>query len=334
MKVVLTLLVRDEEDVIEANLLHHLELGVAHIVATDHRSTDRTIGVLRRFEREGVLTLVREESAELRQSDWVTRMARLAATEHGADWVINGDADEFWWPRDGGLVEVLDAIPARFGALRGLWRNFVPRPDDGRPFYERMTVRRRPALELADPFHAQVKVVHRAHPDVVVTQGNHDALGPPLPLVREWLPFEILHFPIRGAAQARRKFQATRDAGLRTPGTSVSQHAAAAARALDAEGEDAFFRSVVCDDAALRAGIEAGELVTDTRVRDRLRALIRHTRAPEHPTPTLADDVAFAVEAQVMLEHDSWVKLTGRTERLERAVTTLGQSVFARRDGR
>ena len=177
MRVVLTLLVRDEADVVEANLAYHLALGVDHVIVTDHRSSDGTTEILERFARDGRLTLIREESEELRQSDWVTRMARLAATEHGADWVINGDADEFWWPRDGALRDVLAAVPPRFGALRGLWRNFVPRPDDGRPFHERMTIRRRPASDLTDPFHAQVKVVHRAHPDVVVTQGNHDALG-------------------------------------------------------------------------------------------------------------------------------------------------------------
>jgi hypothetical protein len=327
MKIVLTLLVRDEADVLEPNLLHHLDLGVAHVVATDHRSADGTIEILRRYEREGVLTLVREESEQLRQSDWVTRMARLAATELRAEWVMHADADELWWPRDGSLAEVLAAVPDRYGALRGLWRNFVPRPDDGRPFFERMTLRRRPSADLTDPFHAQVKVVHRAHPNVLVTQGNHDALGPPLPLVREWLPFEILHFPVRSPAQARRKFQVAREAGLRSPGTSVPQHTDAAARALESQGDEGFYDRLALDDDAVRRGLESGELTEDIRARDRLRALLAGTTAPEPPSPTLADDVAFAAEAQAMLEHDAWVKLQGRAERLERAIGGLEQSV-------
>ena len=327
MKVVLTLLVRDEADIVEANVLHHLELGVAHVIATDHASTDGTTEVLRRFEREGLLTLLVEESEELRQSDWVTRMARLAATDLGADWVVNADADELWWPRDGSLAEVLAAVPWRYGALRGLWRNFVPRPDDGRPFFERMTVRRRSSSDLTDPFHAQVKVVHRAHPDVVVTQGNHDVLGPRLPLIREWLPFEILHFPVRSADQARRKFQVARDAGRRSPGTSVPQHTDAAARALDEAGEHMFYARLALDDDAVLRGIASGELTEDTRLRDRLRALFDGTTVPEPPPATLADDVAFAVEAQAMLAHDAWVKLQARADRLERVIAGLERSV-------
>ena len=256
-------------------------------------------------------------------------MARLAASELGADWVINGDADELWWPRDGTLHEVLDAVPARFGALRGLWRNFVPRPDDGRPFYERMTVRRMPSSEYTDPFHAQVKVVHRAHPDVVVTQGNHDALGTPLPLVREWLPFEILHFPVRSAEQARRKFRVARAAGLESPGTSVPKHTEAAVKAMDERGDTDFYRALVVDDAALRRGLDAGELATDTRVRDRLRALVAGAPLPVPAPLALPDDVAFAVEAQAMLVNDAWVRLPGRAERLQRRIATLERSPFA-----
>jgi hypothetical protein len=330
MRIVLTLLVRDEADVVEANLAHHLALGVDHVIVTDHRSSDGTTEILERLAGDGRLTLIREESEELRQSDWVTRMARLAATEHSADWVINGDADELWWPRDGSLRDVLTAVPARFGALRGLWRNFVPRPEDGRPFHERMTIRRLPASDLSDPFHAQVKVVHRAHPDVVVTQGNHDALGAPLPLIREWLPFEVLHFPIRTAEQARRKFRVARDAGLASPGTSVPQHTEAAVRTMDAEGDQSFYDRLVVDDAAVERGLASGDLTSDTRVRDALRAIASGAALPEAPEPTLTEDVAFAVEAQAMLEHDGWVKLTGRTERLERRLAALARSPLTR----
>lgn len=330
MRIVLTLLVRDEADVVEANLAHHLALGVDHVIVTDHRSSDGTTEILERFAGDGRLTLIREESEELRQSDWVTRMARLAATEHGADWVVNGDADELWWPRDGPLRDVLAAVPARFGALRGLWRNFVPRPEDGRPFHERMTIRRRPASDLTDPFHAQVKVVHRAHPDVVVTQGNHDALGAPLRLIREWLPFEVLHFPIRTAEQARRKFRVARDAGLASPGTSVPQHTEAAVRTMDAEGDQSFYDRLLVDDTAVERGLASGDLTSDTRVRDVLRAIASGVTPPKAPAPSLAEDVSFAVEAQAMLEHDGWVKLTGRAERLERRLDALARSPLTR----
>jgi hypothetical protein len=330
VRVVLTLLVRDEADVIEANLVHHLAVGVDHVIVTDHRSSDGTTEILRRFEEDGAVTLLREQSDELRQSDWVTRMARLAATGHGADWVINGDADELWWPRDGALHDVLDAVPPRFGALRGLWRNFVPRPDDGRPFHERMTLRRRPAADLTDPFHAQVKVVHRAHPEVVVTQGNHDALGAALPLIREWIPFEVLHFPVRSAEQARRKFRVARSAGLASPGTSVPQHTEAAVRAMDAEGDTRFYDRLVVDDEAAERGLARGELTVDTRARDLLRARAAGETPPAAHAPTLADDVALAVEAQAMLEHDAWVKLTTRAERLERRLDVLARSPLAR----
>ena len=140
----------------------------------------------------------------------------------------------------------------------------------------------------------------------------------------------MLHFPIRTAEQARRKFRVARDAGLASPGTSVPQHTEAAVRTMDAEGDRSYYDRLVVDDAAAERGLASGELTSDTRLRDALRAIGSGETPPEAPAPTLAEDVAFAVEAQAMLEHDGWVKLTARAERLERRLDALARSPLTR----
>jgi hypothetical protein len=103
VKLVMTLLVRNEADIVQANLDYHLAQGVDHVIVTDHGSTDETPRLLRDYERNGVATVIREEGDEHHQSVRVTRMARLALTAHCADWVFHNDADEFWWPLSGSL---------------------------------------------------------------------------------------------------------------------------------------------------------------------------------------------------------------------------------------
>ena len=127
MKLVMTLLARDEADVVDAQIAFHLHAGVDFVVATDNRSEDGTTEILERYQRAGRLHLLREPGDDMRQDEWVTRMARLAATDFGADWVLNADADEFWWPRGGSLKDVLALVPERYGLVRGCWRHFLPR---------------------------------------------------------------------------------------------------------------------------------------------------------------------------------------------------------------
>ena len=122
MKLVMTLLVRDEADIVDEQIAFHLDAGVDFVVATDNRSQDGTTEILERYASEGDLHLIREPGEDLRQSEWVTRMARLAATEFGADWVLNTDADEFWWPQGAGLADVLAVVPERYGVVRAAWR--------------------------------------------------------------------------------------------------------------------------------------------------------------------------------------------------------------------
>ena len=116
MKLVQTLVVRDEVDIVEDQLDYHLEAGVDFVIASDHGSTDGTTEILERYAREGHLLRIGVEG-EMRDGPWRTHMARLAATEYGADWVINTDADEFWMPRGGTLREVLDSVPTTHGVV-------------------------------------------------------------------------------------------------------------------------------------------------------------------------------------------------------------------------
>src|SRR3990172_9558556 len=141
MRLVMTLLARDEADIVDAQIAFHLNAGVDFVVAIDNRSVDGTTEILERYERAGRLHLIREEGDVMRQAEWVTRMARLAATDFGADWVINSDADEFWWPRGGSPKEILSAVPRHYGVVRGFQRHFAPRPEEEGHFAARLTVR-------------------------------------------------------------------------------------------------------------------------------------------------------------------------------------------------
>ena len=100
MRLVMTLKVRDEADIIEDNLRFHRAMGVDFFVVTDNGSVDGTSEILDRYVSAGLAHVIQEPTSGLRSNemDWTTRMARLAASEYGADWVFNNDADEFWCP--------------------------------------------------------------------------------------------------------------------------------------------------------------------------------------------------------------------------------------------
>lgn len=49
----MTLLVRNEADIIETNLLFHRQMGVDGFIVTDNNSTDETANILRKYYEKG-----------------------------------------------------------------------------------------------------------------------------------------------------------------------------------------------------------------------------------------------------------------------------------------
>jgi hypothetical protein len=130
-------------------------------------------------------------------------MAR-AATEMGADWVINNDADEMWWPLEGNLKTTLERVPPECGSVIVQRSNMLPvRALDGHPF-ERMVLRDMHSVNaLGDPLPG--KAAHRAAMDVEVSVGNHVVWSLSLGPSAETPSMTIFHFPYRSYAQFERK---------------------------------------------------------------------------------------------------------------------------------
>jgi hypothetical protein len=101
VRLILTLLVSDEDDLIEANLRYHFAQGFDFAVMTANRASDHTLATIQRFVDEGRARLLLEPGDGHDHQAWLTRTARLAAREHDADWVLNADVDEFYWPEVG-----------------------------------------------------------------------------------------------------------------------------------------------------------------------------------------------------------------------------------------
>jgi glycosyltransferase involved in cell wall biosynthesis len=106
-KLVMTLLVRDEVDIIKYNIDYHISRGVDFIIATDNGSIDGTRDVLLKYQDMGILHLIDEASKDYSQAEWVNRMSKIAFEKYQPDIIFHCDADEFWCPKSGNLKNEL-----------------------------------------------------------------------------------------------------------------------------------------------------------------------------------------------------------------------------------
>ena len=293
MTAVFTMMVRDEADVIAATLEHHLAQGIDTIIVTDNGSVDGTREVLREYEAVAPVIVFDDPEHRKQQGEVVTRMARLAHDRFGADWVVNGDADEFLVPLDSKLTlrEVFERMPVELGAFTAPVVNLagpMARRGSGIRRLVHRDVRSQAQLRSVGLLsHPTPNAIHVGSADVDVSQGNHFTSIEQRGEVPPELALEVLHLPWRSVAQLARKTENMGRGYEASPDLRPSprHHGMRDWRRLKGGVLEAFL--------ALRSPTEtelAGEgFVADSRLRERLEQLVEHARIPERLRECLDD---------------------------------------------
>ena len=265
----MTLLVSVEDDLIGPTLEYHFARGVDFAVVTANRASDAVLDTIQRYVDEDRAHLILEPGDTHAQGPWATRMARLAATDFGADWVVNLDADEFYWPEAAGdLKTVFEAVPQRWGSVVVPLCHFLPPHEQQGFFADAMTVRETRSLKPSGRHHF-TKVAHRGSPDVVVSRGLHRISGVDLPPVPGWRPILGLHFPMRSYEQFVRKVVKSGEAAERsTNPVDQSKRNIERLEAYRAGRLPEIYRELQTTEEDIAAGLAEGRLVRDRRLAD------------------------------------------------------------------
>jgi hypothetical protein len=214
--IVMTLMVRDEIDIIVPMIEHHLAQGIDWLLVTDNGSIDGTREVLASYESSGRVVVEDYLKHDKNQTAVVSAMASRAATEYGATWVINGDADEFFLPKDPSitLADALAHTPTGVGSFSVSVTNMSGEPARTGGWLERLTFRdERPDETLMERValhaHPSDNVIHVGRAGVTVQQGNHGVSIPSVGRPPAAYDIEVQHFPWRTYSQYSTKVMNT-----------------------------------------------------------------------------------------------------------------------------
>lgn len=199
-RLIMTLLVKNEEDMLEENLIFHKAMGVDGFIITDNNSSDRTPEIIRKYKEKGwIVEAIEEKATDYQQKKWVDRMIWKAKSVHKADWVINADADEIWYAPSGDLKTEL--VSSRANVLTCEMKCVYP--EEGKPFWqwgrtvEVVNDLERYNLSRYSLFARQnKKVIHRTAGYIQISMGNHKVTM--FPKKVEKSNIHIYHYNIRG----------------------------------------------------------------------------------------------------------------------------------------
>ncbi|WP_174147761.1 glycosyltransferase family 2 protein [Leisingera sp. ANG59] len=271
-KLTMTLLVRNEADILADNIRFHHAMGVSSFIVMDNLSTDATPEIIQALSQDLDIEYLHQPADDYNQREWVTAMARKAAAEHGADWVINNDADEFWLPDSGDLQDFCASLPEAAGTV------IVPRHNAVVPAVPGALLAGRCGPRITELFEREScnaegqplprKVLHRASATAEVAQGSHRVSNVPGYASDGQGRIRILHYPCRALAQYKDKIRLGGAAYARN--TALPTRAGAIWRAqyegLERGAVEQFWRDLALAPEEQEIGLLRGDLMRDGRV--------------------------------------------------------------------
>ncbi|HEX2740832.1 MAG TPA: glycosyltransferase family 2 protein [Rubrobacter sp.] len=273
-------MIRNEVDIVRTNVLYHLALGFDRLLIVDNGSTDGTTEALKQIGDRDPRVRWHRDEGPYKQREIMTVLAREAHAD-GADWVVQIDADEFWYAAGRSFRDVLETSDA--GVLRAEVENFIQRRDQRESSPAALLhMTRRAASPIWPPGRAQdlvesrkIGFVEKTYPrkcisrptaEIEIEAGNHRVSGVDGQGRRTDELF-CFHAPIRSRASLEERVRtATRPAEAgRKPGQGRYRRML---EGFDDEAVDREWEANSYEDGHLDVYGERHPVVFDPRLRD------------------------------------------------------------------
>lgn len=207
----MTILAKNESDIIEHQILYHKSMGVDGFIVTENNSSDNTREIFERYRDKGwIKEIIYETSDNHDQKKWVDRMIKIASEKYQADWIINSDADEFWSCSSCSLKNEL--IKSTANVLYVDIYNIYP--ENSEKFYEndklifdckKVPSNIKDKLSPYSIYNEQIhKVIHRSKGYLSIENGNHN-VAMKRKSSKKSNDIIICHYSLRGLAHFKRK---------------------------------------------------------------------------------------------------------------------------------
>lgn len=218
IKLAMAMQVKDEKDIVELNIRYHALKGCKAFFVMDNNSTDGTGEILKSLKSEFNIHLYSDLSINFSQSKNMTFLTN-EARKNGYDWVIENDADEFWYPHSKDLLCGLDR---RQTVLRAKLYHMQARTEDAE-YWWRSNIRTQHTLhyDFSNPDlkaeETNIRLGAGTHKVMVNTRGFVRVTGGQHSARHSWDKLKgrkscglnhnitIFHFGIRGYQQFERK---------------------------------------------------------------------------------------------------------------------------------